>query len=175
MPGVEPGSNKVRAIAKFPRPKDVHGVRRLIGLLSFFRRFVPEFARIAAPLNKLTRAGEPFVWRGEHEKAYVKLRDALTSSSILRLYSPKAEKTELHTDASSEGLGAMLLQRERGEKLQLVYAISRRTSEVEARYHSSKLELLKFFFSILVVKLINFRGLVMLRESFHSSYSYTYM
>jgi len=54
-----------------------------------------------------------------------------------------AEVTELHTDASADGLGAVLLQSlKRGDPTQLVYCASRRTSEPESRYHSSKLELL---------------------------------
>ena len=62
---------------------------------------------------------------------------------VLKIYNPKAAKTELHTDASAVGLGALLLQADKlGDPLKLVYAISRRTTKTERFYHSSRLELL---------------------------------
>lgn len=64
----------------------------------------------------------------------------LTTDPILQPFCPDRE-IELHTDASALGLGAMLMQRSSNGKLHLVYAISRRTSDPERNYHSSKLEL----------------------------------
>ena len=67
---------------------------------------------------------------------------------MLRVFSPAAEKTKRHTDASSEGIGAILLQSDENGFFHLVYAVSRRTSEVESRYNSIKLELMAVVWTI---------------------------
>lgn len=53
--GIEPGPVKIKTITKFPEPRNVREIRRLIGMTSFFRRFVPKFASILAPLTEQTR------------------------------------------------------------------------------------------------------------------------
>lgn len=67
----------------------------------------------------------------------------------MRVFNPKANVTELHTDASLSGLGAMLFQADKeGEKLKLVYALSRKTSESERPYHSTRLELMAIVWAL---------------------------
>ncbi|XP_023247769.1 uncharacterized protein LOC111643795 [Copidosoma floridanum] len=140
---VQPGDRKIIAIDKFPRPKDKHEIRRFLGLASFFRRFVPGFACITKPLSQLLKQDCKFNWSTKQENAFNEIKAKLLSKPVLKLYNPRAAKTELHTDASSVGIGALLLQADReGEPLSLVYAISRSTSDAEEKYHSSRLELL---------------------------------
>ncbi|CAI6355505.1 unnamed protein product [Macrosiphum euphorbiae] len=141
---IRPGLKKTRAINEYPVPEDAYSLRRFLGLASFFRRFIPKFALIASPLNKLTKKGERFCWGEEHEAAFRKLQAALVSDSVLTLFRPDAATTELHTDASTIGLGAMLMQSVKlGDPLRVVYNACRKTSDAETRYHSSKLELLR--------------------------------
>ena len=113
----------------------------------FFRRFVPKYAEIATPLHKLLRANEMFKWSYEENKAFEKLKCALTTKPVFQPFNAK-RYTELHTDASSRGLGSMLLQRNDAGIMSLVYAISQRTSDVERNYHSSKLELLAIVWAV---------------------------
>lgn len=146
--GIKPGVRKVAAIREFPTPTDVHESRRYLGLTSFFRRFIPNYARIARPISDLTKKNVEFKWGKEQEHAFRQLTTMLCSEPILRLYDPQAE-TELHTDASSRGIAGMLLQRTKGEKkFHLVYCVSKKTTEPESKYHSSRLELLAIVWSI---------------------------
>lgn len=146
---IRPRLKKTRAINEYPVSEDAHSLRRFLGLASFFRRFIPNFALIAAPLNKLTRKGERFCWREEHEVAFRELQTALVSDTVLTLFRPDAATTELHTDTSTIGLGAMLLQSVKLDHLlRVVYYTSRKTSNAETRYHSSKLELLCLVWSM---------------------------
>ncbi|CAI6343042.1 unnamed protein product [Macrosiphum euphorbiae] len=140
---IRPGREKTRAIVEYPVPSDVHSVRRFLGLTGFFRRFVLGYAVIAEPLTALLRKGVKFQWADGQEQAFRKLQDALVGDTVQCMFRRDAEVTELHTDASADGLGAVLLQSmEKGEGLRLVYCASRKTSVAESRYHSSKLELL---------------------------------
>ena len=136
--GIQPGSRKVEAISKFAQPEDVHAVRRFIGMTSFFRRFIRNYARIASPLTALTKQGVEFKWTNECQEAFDKMKSELVKEPILVRFVP-GRPTELHTDASHSGLGAMLFQVDDGKK-RLVYAISRKLSNSELNYHSTKLE-----------------------------------
>lgn len=80
------------------------------------------------------------------EKAFKDLKQALISHPILQLFDPKT--TQLHTDASSLSLAAILVQEGKDGQYHLVYAISRRTTEPEKAYHSSKLELLAIIWAV---------------------------
>jgi hypothetical protein len=68
--GIRPGQLKTRAISNYPKPTNVHEVRQFIGLTSYFRRFIRNFATIARPLTSLTKANEPFAWGHEQEQAF---------------------------------------------------------------------------------------------------------
>ena len=122
--GVEPGSKKLEGIKNFPRPRDVHQVRRFLGLASYFRRFVPRFAERASALTTLLKKDRKYEWGEREERAFVDLKEALGRSPVLQMYNPE-RRTELHTDASSIGLAAMLLQERDDGQMGLVYAISR--------------------------------------------------
>ena len=142
---IRPGEVKVKAIEDFPRPDSKHDVRWFMGLASFFRRFVSSFANIALPLTNLLKESVEFNWSINCKEAFSALKQKLVETPILKVYNPKAYKTQLHTDASSKGIGAILLQAEKeGNPSQMIYAVSRRTSEVEEKYHSSRLELMAF-------------------------------
>ena len=143
----KPGDDKILAVERFPRPKDAHDVRRFIGLCSFFRRFVKGFAQLAAPLTDLTRKSVDFGWTEKHEEAFRELKLRLIEKPILRLFDRNAE-TELHTDASNLGIGSILLQRSSGGVFQPVHYLSKKLSDSERNYHSSKLELLAVVWSI---------------------------
>lgn len=140
--GVRPGARKVEAVKSFKAPENVHEVRQFIGLASFFRRFVEGFASIAKPLTSLTKSNVPWIWSEAQEKSFSKLKEVLISRPILAIFNPDY-LTELHTDASSIGLGGILLQRAtESAPLQAVAYFSRQTTPEEHHFHSYELETL---------------------------------
>jgi len=146
---VSPGTIKSEAIEKFPVPKDVHGVRRFLGLTGFFRRFVQNYATLAEPLSRLTKKDVVFEWSTMQESAFNEMKRVFADKPVFCMFDPKAEVTEVHTDASSVGLGAMLLQgKEKGSPLQIVYCISKKLGTAESHYHSSKLELMSIVWAV---------------------------
>jgi len=144
-----PGNAKTRAVQEFPKLKDVHEVRRFLGLTSFFRRFVENYATVALSLTNLTKTGVTFEWREPQQEAFEKLKNVLVSKPVMKMFNRNAFSTEVHTDASSVGIVAMLLQRDKdGEAPKLVYCISKKLTEAESKYHSGKLELMAVIWAV---------------------------
>lgn len=135
-----PSPRKIKALTEAPIPKDIKGVRQLLGLASYFRRFIKGFSELASPISALLRKNSVFEWTSECENARQLIISKLTDSPVLRIYNPDLN-CELHTDASAIGLEAALLQNENGVVHPVAY-FSRRTTDYEARYHSYDLETL---------------------------------
>lgn len=139
--GIQPGKRNTEAVKKFPTPKDVRGVRQFLGLASYFRKYIKEFATIAKPLTSLTKKDVTFEWGAEQQNAFDTLKERLTSRPLLAIYDPVLP-TEVHTDASKYGVGGILLQIQKDKKLRPVMYYSRQTTKEEQRYHSYELETL---------------------------------
>jgi len=116
-------------------------VQRFLGLASYFRKFIHNFAVKAKPLYTLLKKTVKFDFDTECIKAFETLKRELLAYPVLRLYNQSLE-TQLHTDASSVGLGAILLQKQlTGEWAPGAY-YSQVTNQAEAKYHSFELEML---------------------------------
>lgn len=108
---VKPEEAKVTAINNFKRPISKKDVRSFLGLASYYRRFVPGFSTIAAPLSDLTKNNEPekVKWTETTEIAFTTLKSWLVSDAVLM--GPNYNKQFiLQTDASDVGIGATLSQ-----------------------------------------------------------------
>ncbi|GFR20273.1 fatty acid synthase [Trichonephila clavata] len=111
--GIRPDPGKVEAVLEFPTPQTVTQVRSFLGICSYYRRFVHNFADIARPLHELLKQDVKFVWK-EHQSAFIRLKSLLTRYPVLGFFKPEA-KTLIHTDASGYGIGAILVQIQRME------------------------------------------------------------
>ena len=82
-----------------PRPKNQKEVKQFLGLIDYYRKFVPRFADISRVLNKLTHKDEEFKWTPECDKCFNMLKDYLQEAPILSYPDPEARYV-LYTDAS---------------------------------------------------------------------------
>ncbi|KAK9751656.1 RNase H-like domain found in reverse transcriptase [Popillia japonica] len=141
--GIQPGVRKIEAVLKFDTPTNVHAVRQFVGLVSYFRRYVENFARLARPLTKVTKKEVSWHWGPEEDQAFETLKARLVSlvRPVLAIYSEKAE-TELHTDASKLGVAGILLQKQANGDWRPVMYFSRTINIHEQVYHSYELETL---------------------------------
>ncbi|GFT13015.1 retrovirus-related Pol polyprotein from transposon 17.6 [Trichonephila clavipes] len=113
----------------------------LLGLTGYFRKFIPAYSQIAKPLSDLTRKDNPFMFEQPQMEAFEKLKKLLTESPVLSIFQ-QGRTTELHTDASQQGYGAVLLQEAEDGKLHPVQYMSQKTTPAEEKYSSYELEVL---------------------------------
>lgn len=139
--GIQPGQTKLNAVSQFPVPSNVSEIRQFIGLCSYFRKFIFNFARIARPLTDLTKKNATWVWGSEQEESFMQLKTSLCTKPVLALFDP-ALPTEIHTDACKLGIAGILLQKQSDDTLRPVMYFSRVTSKEESMYHSYELETL---------------------------------
>ena len=119
--GLGPNKVKTKAIECLPLPTDLKSLRSFLGMSSFFRRFVKDCATLADPLIQLTKLDSPFVWGVKQQFAFNELKRRLCDEPIMDHFDPKLP-IEIHTDASSVGLGAVLIQRKDGNEKIIAYA-----------------------------------------------------
>ncbi|UYV84377.1 hypothetical protein LAZ67_X001970 [Cordylochernes scorpioides] len=133
--GIYPDPEKIEAIAKFPTPKSITDVRSFIGLCSYYRRFIENFAEKAAPLHEVLKKDNKFMWNSDQQDAFDSLKKALMSEPVLAYFEEQLP-TELHTDASGYGIGAILVQINDGKERPVGYA-SRTLSKAEKNYFNN--------------------------------------
>ena len=138
--GVSTDPGKTSAIVEWTAPKNRSELRSFLGLCSYYRKFVQNFATIAQPLHALTKEGVKFAWNSECGIAFEQLKRAITTSPVLRYPDPKKGFT-LDTDASNCGIGAVLSQLDNGQE-QVVAYYSRALSSPEKNYCATRKELL---------------------------------
>lgn len=138
---VRPSPRKVEALINSSRPKNVKQIRQLLGLAGYFRRYIAGYSMKTACIARLTKRGVPFIWGSEQEEARAYLIRCLTDEPVLAIFDPNLS-TELHTDASAIGYGAVLLQEHEAKKRRVVAYFSRATQGAEPKYHSYELETL---------------------------------
>ncbi|UYV70481.1 K02A2.6-like, partial [Cordylochernes scorpioides] len=144
--GVYPDPGKVDAMSKFPTPKSLTDVRSFIGMCSYYHRFIKNFAQKAEPLHRLLRKDTRFEWGPDQRQAYESLKLALVSEPVLAHFDEKYA-TELHTDASGFGIGAVLVQVQGGSEKPIGYA-SRMLSTAEKNYSTTERECLAAIWAI---------------------------
>ena len=106
---------KLESIHKIPAPRTAKEVKQFLGLIGYYRKFVPRFADISRPLTKLMRHNVVFEWTDQCSKAFNHLRELLMEYPILRYPDPK-QGYILYTDASGIGWSGVLTQEHLDEK-----------------------------------------------------------
>eukprot|EP00731_Ephydatia_muelleri_P016076 Em0009g500a len=138
--GIRTDPQKVACVSNWPVPRTSKELQSFLGLASYYRRFVKDFAHIASPLHALTEKGREWVWSKECNDAFFDLKKRLVSSPILTLPDFSLPFV-LDTDASGDGLGAVLAQNVDGVERVVAYA-SRALSRTEKKYCATRREML---------------------------------
>jgi transposase InsO family protein len=142
--GIGTDSTKTDAVATWPVPKTVREVRSFLGLASYYRRFVKNFAEIASPLHDLTKKNKPFHWTEICQIAFDRLKTVLTEAPVMAM-PIEGQPYFLDTDASHHGIGAVLSQIQDGKEKPVAFA-SRTYNRAESNYCITRQELLAVVF-----------------------------
>jgi len=144
--GIRTDSGKIQAVTNWPEPQSVKHIRQFVGMASWYRRFIPNFSTIAAPLTQLTKKNARWKWGEGEATAFAQLKRALSSAPVLAC-PDFTRRFFLQTDASTTGLGAVLTQNfEEGERV-IAYA-SRTLNAAERNYSATELECLAIVWGI---------------------------
>ena len=145
--GIKPDPNKIGKIAQLKAPTNVKGVRSVLGLCSYYRKFIKNFSKIAKPLTNLIKKDTKFEWNDTHQKAFDELKEKLVNYPILQ--HPNYEKEFiLMTDSSGIGLGAVLSQKnDDGKEVVIAYA-SRTLNTTEQKYPITEQECLAVIWAV---------------------------
>lgn len=119
--GILPDSSKYSTISNYPTPNNSDEVRRFVAFCNYYRKFVPNFATIAHPLNQLLKKNQKFNWTPACENAFRTLKSYLISPTFLQ-YPNFNQPFILTTDASDVGCGAVLSQIKDGNDLPIAFA-----------------------------------------------------
>lgn len=139
--GIGPTSDRIKSLLDAKEPTSGSEVKSFLGLVNFSARYIPNLATVSEPLRRLTKKNVNFVWGHEQKKSFDTLKRCLSNVETLGHYRLDAEKTQLVTDASNVGLGAVLLQVHKGEMRVICYA-SRTLSVAERNYSTTEKEAL---------------------------------
>ncbi|MEL6462700.1 MAG: RNase H-like domain-containing protein, partial [Cyanobacteria bacterium J06621_15] len=139
--GVRVTEDKVEAIQKFKQPKNLKNLRSFLGLSGFYRRYIKDYARIAAPLTDLLKKDVKFEWKNEQESAFRKLKSALTTAPVLA-FPDFSKQFYLVTDASKRGIGSALMQKTDDNKFKVIAYHSRKLNKAEQNYNITEQECL---------------------------------
>nr|WPN07710.1 ORF3 [Ectropis grisescens TED virus] len=139
--GIKPNPDKIAAIQKFPIPKTATEIKRFLGLIGYYRKFIPDFARIAKPMTHCLKKGNKITYNDpNYINCFEKCKTLLTNDPILQ-YPDFEKEFILTTDASNFALGAILSQGPIGSDRPIAYA-SRTLNASEINYSTIEKELL---------------------------------
>ena len=143
--GIQTDPEKIAAVRDWPTPTSISELKGFLGLVTYYRRFIPGCSAIAEPLNYLTRKDVEFKWGPQQESAFCELKHHLVNPPVLAYpdFSENSGHFILDTDASSgHGIGAVLFQKQPDGTERVLAYRSRALHRHERNYCATRLEML---------------------------------
>ena len=141
--GLKPDPDKVQGIREMPTPTSKQDVKRLLGMVNYLQKFMPNLSEATAPMRDLQKETNQFHWDEQVQgRSFEQLKEILSAAPVLKFFDP-TDDVELQCDASERGLGACLMQG--GQPV--AYA-SRSLTDTEANYAQIEKEMLAILFGV---------------------------
>ena len=145
--GIHPSPAKVQAILEVHEPENRAELQSFLGLVNYYRKFIPKMSTLVSPLNQLLSKDTLWCWSPECKASFQALKDTLASSSVLPHYNPKLE-VQLAVDASPVGQGAVISHITEDETERPIAYASRSLTKAERNYSVIEKEALAIIFGI---------------------------
>lgn len=144
--GIRADPDKIKSITELEIPRNTKEIKRFIGMIGWYRRFIPNCSSLTKPLTKLLQKGIIWNWDEGADQAFNKLKEIITQTPVL---APPDFSLGfiLQTDASNEGLGVVLTQKGPDKEYIIAYA-SRSLSKAERNFHTTEKECLAVVWGI---------------------------
>ena len=139
--GVEMQKEKVEGVLNWPAPRNVKEVQKFLGLANYYRRFIRDFAKIAALLHALVRKEQKWKWEKEQEEAFGKLKKVFMTEPVLAILDIDREM-RVEANASDYAMEGVLLLKCEDGKWRLVAFISKSLNATERNYEIHDKEML---------------------------------
>ena len=107
--GIKPDPKKVTAVTEMKPPTTKEELQRFLGMTTYLSKFISNYSTTSAPLRMLLEKNTEWHWMDQQKKAFQKLKNLITGSPVLKFFDP-TKATKISVDASSRGMGAVLLQ-----------------------------------------------------------------
>ena len=163
--------DKINTIINLPRPTNVNTVRKFLGSLIFYSEFIPNLQAIVAPISDLIKGKgdkDKIEWNLEAEKAWIRIK--MSISADLKIHLPNFQRNVFHlvTDASSNAIASVLLQKNDEGNFETLGYYSRKLNSTESRYAQAELELMSIIDSLKHFKDIISTGETLIRTDCRS-------
>lgn len=137
---ITPIEAKVEAILNFPNPTDKKQLRQFLGVIGYYRRYIPNMSQICAPLTNMLKKDSKFVWNNAEKDAFLHLKSVLASKPVL---SPPdfSRQFIIYVDASQDAIGGILGQLNHLGEFKPVCYLSKRLNSHQTRYSTIEKEL----------------------------------
>jgi len=142
--GIKPNPEKTAAIDRLEYPRTLKQLRSVLGMFAYYRKFIARFSEIAKkPLYEQTkkniknpRVGKAIILSDDSKKAFDYLKRVITQEPIVLHYPDWDRPFEIHTDASKEGVAAILCQRDDMKRERVLMYASKTLTDMEKKYHT---------------------------------------
>ena len=138
--GNQPDPEKVKAVVNMPNPNCKTDVQRMLGLVNYLTKFVPNLSVQTSNMRQLLKDNIEWSWEHEHQVEWNSIKDSLKQEPVLKFFDPQLP-IKLSSDASKDGIGAAMLQLHEGNWFPVAYA-SRSMTSAEKNYAQIEKELL---------------------------------